>query len=292
MKNRIAITLALAALAVAVLMSASIGQAASKSAPGGAWQDVAPLPQTLFGPATTTDGTYIYAFGGYHFPENIGSTLTTVYRYDPTANSWSSLADMPQPSLIASAVYYPPTNKIYLFGGATRTPDPVVLYNTTLIYDIASNTWSSGALMPAPRYQMAADYNAADGKIYLNGGFETSTIDSVQATTWKYDPVADSFSDLAPSPIAHAGMAAGIINGHFLAAGGRTNPDETLVSTWDYDIASDTWAQKGDMPQPTNVPGFAVTLGKLWAYGGCTPTPCNPFDGINNAESFDPAANS
>src|SRR6476469_2113030 len=26
------------------------------------WVDVAPLPQTLFGPATTTDGTYVYAF--------------------------------------------------------------------------------------------------------------------------------------------------------------------------------------------------------------------------------------
>jgi hypothetical protein len=32
----------------------------------GAWQDVAPLPQTLFGPATTSDGTYVYAFGGCH----------------------------------------------------------------------------------------------------------------------------------------------------------------------------------------------------------------------------------
>ena len=88
MKNRIAITLALAALAVGVLASASIGQAASKagsaqSPSGGTWNDVAPLPQTLFGPATATDGTYIYAFGGYHFPEDVGSTLSTVYRYDP-----------------------------------------------------------------------------------------------------------------------------------------------------------------------------------------------------------------
>ena len=167
MKNRIAITLALTALVVGVLASASIGQAASKAGSaqlpqGGSWQDVAPLPQTLFGPATTTDGTYIYAFGGYHFPENIGSTLTTVYRYDPTANSWSSLADMPQPSLIATAVYYPPTNKVYLFGGATRTPDPVVVYDTTLIYDIATNSWSTGPTMPGFRYQA---YNP-DGKLH------------------------------------------------------------------------------------------------------------------------------
>ena len=157
MKNRIAITLALTALAVGVLASASIGQAASKTgsaqlSPGGTWQDVAPLPQTLFGPATTTDGTYVYAFGGYHFPENIGSTLDTVYRYDPAANAWTTLTPMPQVSLIASAVYNPPTNKIYVFGGATRTPDPPVNYDTTLIYDVATDTWSSGATMPGLSY--------------------------------------------------------------------------------------------------------------------------------------------
>ena len=49
----------------------------------------------------------------------------------------------------------------------------------TRIYDIATNTWTHGALMPGPRSQMASGYNAANGKIYLNGGFETATIDSV-----------------------------------------------------------------------------------------------------------------
>ena len=174
---------------------------------------------------------------------------------------------------------------------ATRTPDPVVVYDTTLIYDIASNTWSTGAAMPAPRYQMAAGYNSADGMIYLNGGFETSTIDSVQATTWKYDPVANTFTVKTPSPQMQAGMATGIVNGHLLIAGGRTNPDATLVATWDYDIASDSWTQKQDMMQPTNVPGSAVALSKLWSFGGCTTTPCNPFDGIPTVESFDPVAN-
>src|SRR5262245_36751115 len=256
-----------------------------------AWVDVAPLPQTLFGPATTTDGTYVYAIGGYHFPEAVGSTLNTLYRYNPATNTWTTLAPMPQPSLIASAVYYPPTNKIYVFGGATRTPDPVVIYNTTLIYDIASNTWTSGAAMPAPRYQMAGAYNTADQKIYLNAGYETSTIDSVQATTWKYDPVANTFTVLAPSPIMRGGPAAGIVSGHLLVAGGRTNPDQTLVATYDYDIAANTWTLKQDMPRPTNVPGFAIAQGKLWSIGGCTPTPCNPFPGMNNVSSFDRVAN-
>ena len=70
------------------------------------------------------DGTYAYVFGGYNFPEDPGSTLDTVYRYNVATDTWTQLANMPNAALVASAVYYPPTNKIYVFGGSTRTPDP------------------------------------------------------------------------------------------------------------------------------------------------------------------------
>ena len=133
----VAAALTAAALAGSMASTAATSgsaQTALGAIPAGAsWVDVATLPQTLFGPATASDGTYVYAFGGYHFPEAIGSTLDTVYRYDPAANSWTALASMPHPALLASAVYYPPTNKIYVFGGANRTPDPIVDYDTTLI---------------------------------------------------------------------------------------------------------------------------------------------------------------
>src|SRR4029077_16108222 len=131
-----------ALVAAAALAGSMASTAATSTGPrtppasipaGAAGGGVAPLPQTLFGPATTSDGTYVYAFGGYHFPEAIGSTLDTVYRYDPAANTWTTLAAMPHPAIVASAVYYPPTNKIYVFGGSTRTPDPIVDFDTTLI---------------------------------------------------------------------------------------------------------------------------------------------------------------
>ena len=37
------------------------------------------------------------------------------------------------------------------------------------------------------------------------------------------------------------GTSSGVVNGHLIMAGGRTNPDATLDLTWDYDIATDTW---------------------------------------------------
>ena len=212
---------------------------------------MAPLPQTLFGGGAASDGTYVYVFGGYHFPAAPGSTLNTVYRYNIATDTWATLstsAPMPQAALMPSAVFYPPTNKIYVFGGSTRTPDPVVVYDVTRIYDIATNTWSMGPTMPATRQQMASGYNPANGKIYLQGGFQTSTIDSVQATTWEFDPVAGTFTVKAPSPATQAGPASGIVNGHLYVAGGRTNPDMVLALTWDYNIAANTWQARMDMP--------------------------------------------
>ena len=173
--------------------------------------NVAPLPQSVFGGTAATDGTFVYVFGGYNFPEDPGSTLDTVYRYNIQTDTWTQLASMPNAALVASAVYYPTTNKIYVFGGSTRTPDPVTVYDVTRIYDIATNTWTTGAPMPAPRSQMASGYNPANGRIYLNGGFETSTIDSVQNTTWEYNPVANSWAVKTPSPFSpgQAGTTSG-----------------------------------------------------------------------------------
>ena len=44
-----------------------------------------------------------------------------------------------------SAVYYPPSNKIYVFGGEDGSLG--TNYALTRIYDVASNAWSTGADM-------------------------------------------------------------------------------------------------------------------------------------------------
>jgi len=60
---------------------------------------------------------------------------------------------------MGSAVYYPPTNTIYVFGG--QEADSGTVYNLTQIYDIGSNTWSAGPTMPDVRAFMASGYNPA-----------------------------------------------------------------------------------------------------------------------------------
>ena len=242
------------------------------------------MAQDLFGSASASDGTHLYVFGGYSF--TAVQTVTTVQRYNPVTNSWTTLAPLPVGSIVAAAVYYPPTNKIYVFGGSDR--DAQLVFDTTRIYDIATNTWSLGATMPGPRSQMSKGYNAANGKIYLNGGFATAFIDSIQATTWEYDPIANTFTDRAPSPHAYGGAASGIIDGHLYIAGGRTFPDALLNLTADYNIATNTWQARANLPTAKNVSGSAVAQGLLWSIGGGNPFRSAPFTTVE-VDTFDPS---
>jgi N-acetylneuraminic acid mutarotase len=226
------------------------------------------MPIDVYGAAGASDGTYVYEAGGYSFSS--GSTLDAFNRYDPAANAWTTLASMPTAAFMASAVYYPPTNKIYVFGGEDAISG--TNYNITRIYDVATGTWSTGANMPDVRSFMASGYNNTNGKIYLVSGYNTGDVSSAQPNTWEYDPAANTFTERAPIPHAIGGAASGIINGHLYVAGGRDATNTVVNLVWDYDIAANTWTQKAVMPAvPDNGTGSAVALNRLWVFGGGNP---------------------
>jgi hypothetical protein len=232
------------------------------------WQFVASMPVDVYGAAGASDGTYVYEAGGYSFSS--GATLDVFNRYDPVANAWTTLDSMPTGAFMASAVYYPATNKIYVFGGEDALSG--TNYNITRIYDVATSRWSTGANMPDVRSFMASGYNSANGKIYLVSGYNTGDVTSAQPNTWEYDPVADTFTERAPIPHAVGGAASGIINAHLYVAGGRDATNTVVNLVWDYDIAANSWTQKAVTPAvQNNGLGSAVALDRLWVFGGGNP---------------------
>jgi N-acetylneuraminic acid mutarotase len=247
--------------------------------PGSSWSVVASMPQHLYGAAGASNGTYAYAAGGYSMSTD--TTLDTFYRYNPVNERWDTYPPpMPAALELVSAVYYPTTNSIYVFGGKNGG----AFSNATWIFDITANTWSSVATMPAPRAAMAAGYNSANGRIYLVGGYDAS---GPQTTTWEYVPGSNTFlTNRAPIPHPVAGAASGVIAGHLYVAGGH-DASSVLNMTWDYSIGADTWTARTDMPTPTDAPGSAVASGKLWAFGGE-----NPSSPSATTVAYDPATNS
>jgi N-acetylneuraminic acid mutarotase len=248
------------------------------------WQFAADMPLDLYGAAGASDGAFFYAAGGYSFSQ--ATTLALFKRYDPVLNSWIPLPDMPQAAIMAVAVYYPPTNKIYVFGG--EDADTGTNYNMTRIYDIAGNSWTTGASMPDVRSFMAAGYVPATGMIYLLGGYNTGTVDSAQPNTWQYDPAANTWADLTatdPYPHAAGGFAYGVINDKLYISGGRDANVNIINDTYKFDPqapAGSRYTQRTDQPGTfqNNVPGSASASGVLWVFGGG-----NPFVADNKSKA-------
>jgi len=184
------------------------------------------------------------------------------------------MMSMPQAAIMAVAVYYPTTNKIYVFGGEDAASG--VNYNITRIYDIASNTWTTGTNMPDVHSFMAGGYIPATGKIYIISGYNTGNVTSAQPNTWQYDPGTNIWTDLTgtrPFPHPAGGFAYGVINNKLYIAGGRDAANTIINLTWEYDPVANVYTAKTDEPGTfqNNVPGSAAASGLFWVYGGGSP---------------------
>ena len=155
--------------------------------PGGSpgpWTQAAPVAIDHYGGFMDSDGTFAYEGGGYSF--SAAGTINQFGKFDPATNTWTPLAPVPDlNNAEASGVYAPNVNKLFVFGGDDPTTGTVV--NTTRIYDIATNTWSTGTPMPDVRAFMGSGY--FNGKIYLVGGYTTGNVDPSFGQVWEYDPV-------------------------------------------------------------------------------------------------------
>ena len=248
------------------------------------WQNAANMPTDLYGAAGASDGTFFYAAGGYSFSS--GNTLAVLNKYDPGSNTWTPLASMPQSQIEGCGVYDPVNNKFYVFGGEDAVSG--TNYNLTQIYDIASNTWSMGATMPDVRSFAACGYVPATGMMYVVSGYNTGNVTSAQTTTYQYDPVADSWTDLTstdPYPHAAGGFAFGVINNKLYVAGGRDATVTIINNTYQFDpqaAPGSRYTQETDEPGTfqNNVPGSASASGFLWVFGGG-----NPFTGAQASKN-------
>jgi hypothetical protein len=79
--------------------------------------------------------------------------------------------------------------------------------NTNFIYDIDTNTWTTGATLPDNRTNTCATANL--GKIYVYGGVILPAFTTTD-TLLRYDPVANSWTNLGSAGTAGLGNYGGI----------------------------------------------------------------------------------
>lgn len=175
--------------------------------------------------------------------------------YDPSANSWSTVAPLPAPVPLDHVQAAAVNGKVYYIGGVTDWPGTSV--GSVYVYDVASNTFSSGAPMPAGRDRGAGGIAVANGRIYLAGGVHDGT-----TVAWfdVYDPAANTWTSLPDLPHRRDHFQAAVVGNRFWAIGGRISSAATRVGfTEAFDLTSGTWST-GFAPLPTLRAGFATAV--------------------------------
>lgn len=215
-----------------------------------------PAPARAEG-AAASHGGFFYAVGGR-------SNLADLDRYDPAADTWTSLADMPTGrGGLGVAVL---GNAIYAIGGRTSgSPCAGSPLATVERYDVATDTWSTVASLPSARSDLAAV--AHGGKIYAFGGCTdfVTVVDDVDV----YDPTTDTWSTApADLPTARAAFYGAAARGGSVYVIGGWNGAAQVATNEAYKVASDTWSTELSMPSPRAEMGVVSHGGRIYTVGG------------------------
>jgi len=186
------------------------------------WGTATVGPPARYRAGAATDGTYVYVYGGGN---STGGFYNDLWRWDPATTAWTQLANMPTAKQNIQGAYW--NGKIYIPGGFIGSH-----ITENAIYDIASNTWTTGAPLPAPQSGQNVAFN---GKIYNFGGDP-----GPQSTVTIYDIASNTWSNGAAMPVAITyGRATAACNFAYYAGGITT---ETVATVYRYDFAANSWA--------------------------------------------------
>ena len=207
---------------------------------------------------------FIFCLGG-----RAGSALSLNQRYNPTTNSWVTLAALP----VAVAAEYSAVvvgAEIHVIGGRTdgaTVPFSGPKTSVHQVFHVGKQTWSFRAPLPGlPRSEMCA---VAHGhKIYVTGG-NVVPFDGAVSTLNIYDVDADSWSLGASMPAPRANAACAVLGNSIYVNGGKPGFAFSLsAATFRYDIDTDSWTP--DTPKPTAT-GETVGIshgGQMFVIGG------------------------
>ena len=199
-----------------------------------------------------------YMIGGYVANQVSESVLA----YDPTTDTWRSVADFPAPMNHGNAGTV--NGKIvvagfYITGMSEATTQ-------TFAYDAKANAWDELAPMPTGT-QRAASCVAVDGAfMYVVGGAHQGMS---RDTVTRYDATADSWETLPVLPERREHCAAGVIDGIVIVAGGRRDTITGVEpKTWAFDPQTMAWTEKASLDPARGGLAGAVLQNRLIVFGG------------------------
>lgn len=214
--------------------------------PGGSrgWHASVQVPQgvVLIG-GEREDGTY--------------SVLSSVERYNPGLDTFTTLTSMPVPRTKLSALVMSATSELFVAGGETAGGGN--LLRTDAIALPGSGTWIQGAdLVAAPARAAAAA--TPEGGVVISGGYNSST--AVLSNAIGFSDRAHPMYAAPVSVARYAHTSTLLGNGKILLAGGIT---DTGQATDTAEFVTSSTCNEGDAQAPVVASWGSLTSGTILA---------------------------
>ena len=151
----------------------------------------------------------IYVIGGYMYEAGWanGQRTDVVEVYDPTSNSWSTLASMPTARECDAALI---DDKIYVFGGYDGSSG----LKAVEIYDIENDSWSKASDMP---YDLSAYHLASfENFVFLFGDYDAhiDEVNMYNANNDSWIKLSTNYSGRRHTAVARNGDWVYVIGGN------------------------------------------------------------------------------
>jgi len=173
----------------------------------------APMPRGRGAGGVAVHDGLIYYAGGLHTDDSGTMVVPWLDVYDPEADTWTPLPDMPHARDHFHAAVLNGT--FYAIGGRQETANATI--PKVDAFDLETRTWATlGTELPTERGGFGTA--VVGGEILVIGGEGGgNTYDTVEA----YNPETDEWRDLEPMPTPRHGIQAAVCgNGVYIAAGG------------------------------------------------------------------------
>jgi hypothetical protein len=182
---------------------------------------------------------------------------------EPNSNSWQTLSPMPTARASATAGKFSidGREKIYVIGG-TDTVGGSVNLTTVEIYDLSSNSWSTGE--PLPVLLHAMDSAVISNVVYVFG-FQ---FDGYSPSLEVYYPATNTWEVIDWPTSRPFGQGIVALNDRLYFIGGTEDMSTPVGSVEVYYPLTRTWESLPSMPTPRMVPSLAVVGTNIYAVGG------------------------
>jgi serine/threonine protein kinase/N-acetylneuraminic acid mutarotase len=243
---------------------------------GVSWKPGAPIPTPRQMLGAASDGKVVYALGG-----STGTAdLATVESYDPVANTWTNLPELPGRRSdfgVASA-----DGRLVVVGGVSAGQ----VLKSVVAFDLTTQSWNGLPDMATPRHGMAV---AGVGKtVYAIGGANgpgdseiTSSAESMKLAPRKPQPVAE-WRMLPDAPAERLMMAWAVLGDEIWVAGGLRH-GETLTTVQSFNSKTGVWQERPPLPIPLHHATATAYRGDMVIIGGASD---NLSDASNKVFAF------